>query len=319
MDVQLPPPPSLSPVLALPHEITSEIFIHFLQTCPAIPPPSGFPSPTSLTHVCRQWRHIALAMPALWRAIEFDINCLTYAQLLRIWDAWTERSGSGLVRGLAISRRIRLYKTFMESSALDNPARWEHLTLRTAFLAGIPRPLPALRLLDLFSASAEGNDFAFEAVPQLLTVVLQGHVIPKVQLPWTQLTCLTLIDSSNLVQCALRFNNDPFYSFLDNTRLNLTLPHLESLLLESIPASESVVDELLLSFRTPSLTRLDSEEVFLSAEPILALQWFILKSGCRLQEVRIRGESKISCEEYRAAFPSIPTFILASDDSEGEL
>ncbi|KAJ7641164.1 hypothetical protein FB45DRAFT_712335, partial [Roridomyces roridus] len=57
------------PVLTLPNEITSEIFVHFLPPYPVCPPMTGLDSPTSLTHICRQWREIALATPKLWRAI----------------------------------------------------------------------------------------------------------------------------------------------------------------------------------------------------------------------------------------------------------
>jgi hypothetical protein len=57
------------PVLTLPNEITSEIFIYFLPIYPVPPPLIGDLSPTLLTHICHQWREIALATPALWRAI----------------------------------------------------------------------------------------------------------------------------------------------------------------------------------------------------------------------------------------------------------
>ncbi|KAJ6481847.1 hypothetical protein C8R45DRAFT_313381 [Mycena sanguinolenta] len=59
------------PVLTLPNEIISEIFLHFLPAYPAYPPLFGTPSPTSLTQICRKWRGLALATPGLWRAIEF--------------------------------------------------------------------------------------------------------------------------------------------------------------------------------------------------------------------------------------------------------
>ncbi|KAJ6560151.1 hypothetical protein B0H19DRAFT_945240, partial [Mycena capillaripes] len=57
------------PVLTLPAEIISEIFVHFLPIYPSCPPLTGFLSPTLLTQICRKWRHIALTTPALWRAI----------------------------------------------------------------------------------------------------------------------------------------------------------------------------------------------------------------------------------------------------------
>ncbi|KAJ6608263.1 hypothetical protein B0H10DRAFT_1711402, partial [Mycena sp. CBHHK59/15] len=52
------------PVLSLPPEITSEIFIHCL--------PSGFLKPSTrkapllFTQICHRWRLIALETPELW-------------------------------------------------------------------------------------------------------------------------------------------------------------------------------------------------------------------------------------------------------------
>ncbi|KAJ7641207.1 hypothetical protein FB45DRAFT_899649 [Roridomyces roridus] len=54
------------PVLALPNEIVGEIFVHFLPLYPDTPPLTGIYSPTTLTHICSQWREIALATPKLW-------------------------------------------------------------------------------------------------------------------------------------------------------------------------------------------------------------------------------------------------------------
>ncbi|KAJ7086305.1 hypothetical protein C8R43DRAFT_311955 [Mycena crocata] len=60
------------PVLTLPNEITSQIFIYFLAAYPRCPPFQGLLSPIILTHICHQWREIALSTPALWRAITLD-------------------------------------------------------------------------------------------------------------------------------------------------------------------------------------------------------------------------------------------------------
>ncbi|KAJ6577973.1 hypothetical protein B0H19DRAFT_1122031 [Mycena capillaripes] len=53
------------PVLTLPNEIISEIFIHFLPTYPFCPPLTGVLSPTILTHIFRRLREIALGTPVL--------------------------------------------------------------------------------------------------------------------------------------------------------------------------------------------------------------------------------------------------------------
>ncbi|KAJ7817961.1 hypothetical protein B0H13DRAFT_2456420 [Mycena leptocephala] len=62
------------PVLTLPNEIVSEIFIHFLPAYPEYPPLTGLLSPTLLTHICRKWQEIVLGTPALWSAISVYKN-----------------------------------------------------------------------------------------------------------------------------------------------------------------------------------------------------------------------------------------------------
>ncbi|KAJ7483427.1 hypothetical protein FB451DRAFT_1439469 [Mycena latifolia] len=59
------------PVLALPNEIVSEIFVHFLPVYPERPPIIGRLSPVTLGEICRKWREIAFSTPTLWRGISF--------------------------------------------------------------------------------------------------------------------------------------------------------------------------------------------------------------------------------------------------------
>ncbi|KAJ7170891.1 hypothetical protein C8R43DRAFT_981451 [Mycena crocata] len=59
-------------VLALPAEVTSEIFIHCVPSVSS-PPSKPKPSvaPLLLTGICRQWRNIALTTPRLWSTFCF--------------------------------------------------------------------------------------------------------------------------------------------------------------------------------------------------------------------------------------------------------
>jgi hypothetical protein len=59
------------PVLTLPNEVVSHIFLKALPRYPKAPPLSGPFSPTSLGQICCEWRAIALSTPMLWRAISF--------------------------------------------------------------------------------------------------------------------------------------------------------------------------------------------------------------------------------------------------------
>ncbi|KAJ7195975.1 hypothetical protein B0H12DRAFT_1245448 [Mycena haematopus] len=201
--------------------------------------------------------------------------------------------------------------------------RWEHLKLHApaSFLSKLGGPMPILRSLELFDSGFDsGDDFAFNEAPQLRTVVLTSSVISKVTLPWSQLTSLTLnytradqciqilAQTLNLVQCVL-FLDDDEDRINSLTRMDLALPYLESLVLDEETYPEIVLNQQFLhSFIVPALCRLELDEPFLGAEPISALESFISRSGCRLQEVRITGNRTTPQDVYLRAFPSIPTF-----------
>ncbi|KAJ7796355.1 hypothetical protein B0H14DRAFT_3887671 [Mycena olivaceomarginata] len=115
------------PVLTLPNEIVCEIFIHFLPVYPSCPPLAGSRSPILLTHICAEWRKIALAFPTLWRAIEIsksynDPTCVASA---------LDRSGF-----CPLSIRVdELYIDLDDvrsvlAAILLHRARWEYLSLR---------------------------------------------------------------------------------------------------------------------------------------------------------------------------------------------
>ncbi|KAJ7223927.1 hypothetical protein C8J57DRAFT_969121, partial [Mycena rebaudengoi] len=56
------------PILTLPLEITSEIFIQCLPEPPALENAhiDALQAPLLLLHICKEWRRIALSLPALW-------------------------------------------------------------------------------------------------------------------------------------------------------------------------------------------------------------------------------------------------------------
>ncbi|KAJ6483104.1 hypothetical protein C8R45DRAFT_870994, partial [Mycena sanguinolenta] len=84
------------PVLTLPNEIVSEIFVHFLPVYPDAPPLICIYSPTHLAQICRKWREVALATPALWRAIQLTTGSAMppIERPNQISEVWLGRSGS---------------------------------------------------------------------------------------------------------------------------------------------------------------------------------------------------------------------------------
>ncbi|KAJ6472780.1 hypothetical protein C8R47DRAFT_1022842, partial [Mycena vitilis] len=81
------------PVLTLPPEIISEIFVRTLPIYPHFPARRGSLSPTTLAQICRSWREIALTTPLLWRAISLRLLGLyAFEQRVHIFNVWLQRS-----------------------------------------------------------------------------------------------------------------------------------------------------------------------------------------------------------------------------------
>ncbi|KAJ6547041.1 hypothetical protein B0H19DRAFT_1163640 [Mycena capillaripes] len=303
------------PVSTLPNEIISEIFLHFLPAYPLCPPLTGPFSPTSLTHICRKWREIALATPALWRAIRISrthIVPLTRQEM--IFNIWLSRS-----RGCPLSIHIIEDNFIYEiiTTAVLHRARWEHIILKISpvHLPVIDGPMPLLRHIDLYFEDYPPTPMeavAFRESPLLRTAILDDVAASLVILPWAQLTSLTLTrvyphecipiltQTSNLVNCKLSL-----YASDSDSLPDVGLPCLKSLVLDD--PGPFPVTGYFETFIVPALRHLQIPEEFLGSNPINSLASFISKSGCK-----------------HKAFPSILKFTFSyygnslSRDSESE-
>ncbi|KAJ7661925.1 hypothetical protein DFH06DRAFT_1191043 [Mycena polygramma] len=302
------------PVLTLPNEIVSDIFIHFLPAYPSCPPLAGKLSPTSLTHVCRQWREIALTTPVLWRAIELSAADHPLQQLSTVFDLWLDRS-----RSCPLSVCIRESEDHPNNSVppkifaalIQHRARWEYLDL-ALFKSSLPNlegPTPLLRHLKLMVD--DGNLTShFHDAPLLRSADLTEFTAGNVTLPWGRLTSLTLQllypadavavlqQTSRLVHCELRLWCDGTV----DAQPDVTLPCLESLVFH--PTGDPMAGYLGLLI-APALRTLQVDEDFLGWTPVETIASFISKSGCKLQELCINGRF-VDETPYRTAFPSIP-------------
>ncbi|KAJ7161182.1 hypothetical protein C8R46DRAFT_1001146 [Mycena filopes] len=297
------------PVLTLPNEIVSEIFVHFLPIYPECPPLTGVLSPTNLTHICRDWREVALATPTLWRAIHFSLEEDDFQVLdwrLREFDVWLLRSGCN---PLSVELQDWWNRDGLTSFLPSHCARWEFLKISDWALIPITdAPMPLLRHLDIAGIDDEVVDVVvFPEAPLLRSVILNDLAAPALILPWAQLTSLQLNrvypaecvpilqQTTNLVHCQLSLVYGGVTPWPD-----VALLRLESLIF----TGRDTVKGYLETFIVPSLRKLHIPEQYLRS-PIDSLTSFMSASGCKLREVHILGRRWVTKDAYTAAFPSI--------------
>ncbi|KAJ7183640.1 hypothetical protein C8R46DRAFT_1067532 [Mycena filopes] len=297
------------PVLTLPTEIICEIFTQLMPVYPACPPLDGVLSAANLTQICRTWRDVALATPALWRAVHMPFRPDTpFAHKL---DLWLNKSSSPLSLEIEESSRS-LHRTFAFSSG--QCARWEYLKLRLAYGHLVTfDSLPLLGHLDVaFREARPSQLISFPAAPLLRSAVLNDRAARTLLLPWAQLTSLTLLNlfpdecvpvlqqTPNLTHCKLSLvgRMQPSSLWPD-----VTLSRLESLTLDLFTKPFRIAGYLE-TLIAPALRELQIEEQLLP-DPIVSLASFIPKSGCPLREIGVLGTRTVSQDAYRRTFPLI--------------
>ncbi|KAF7369328.1 F-box domain-containing protein [Mycena venus] len=204
--------------------------------------------------------------------------------------------------------------------------RYEHvkLGLDISTHSAIDGPMPLLRHLDLDPTGENTVGITIHDVPLLRTVILTGIIVSRVNLPWEQLTSLTLKlvlpgecvpilqQSPNLVHCTLHLWTRS--QVINHLGPEITLPRLDSLVLKM--SHGAVVTGFLPTLIVPALRSLNCSEQVLESNLVDSLKSFISKSGCQMGHVRVTGISRVSSElnSFRDAFPSIRNFVFAGPD-----
>ncbi|KAJ7672433.1 hypothetical protein DFH06DRAFT_1176281 [Mycena polygramma] len=330
------------PVLTLPAEIVSEIFVHFLPGYPIRPPITGLLSPTVLSQICRTWREIALSTPALWRAVLAELPLARQRETtleeelhaeagqLCLLTAWLTRSRSHLL-SIELQSELKPELVPYIQAIAAHCARWEHLKLLMPtlnhLLHFIPGPLDSLRSLTLglwdeFESFKDPNPKIFTA-PLLHRVALQQYyTVYDTVLPWSQLTVL-IIDKVALDKCAVVLNRTPnlvqcrfsVHEAEDDLPTNIApLLHLETFVLRS---PWDLVDGLLSLLTLPSLRKFQVTEAFLRPNPIGTLNSLMSRSGCKPQKIRIISP-RYPLQRYHQTMPSVK-FTLCSEASIRDL
>ncbi|KAJ6589355.1 hypothetical protein B0H19DRAFT_1303485 [Mycena capillaripes] len=281
------------PLLTLPNEIISEIFIHFLPVYPRCPPLTGTHSPTNLTHICRYWREIALTTPMLWRAISLSDDEAPMARQLQRSQIWLDRSRDCPL-SIIVHHSIGCVELEILAVIVPHRARWEHavLEMSSSDLPTICGPMPLLQHLNLSLDYPNYNVVVFDDIPRLNTVVLSQYATSHlIALPWAQLTFLTLnsvyrYEYSTILRQTLNLRHCVLDMFLEDTDASapaeFALPYLESLTLHDCWNDMEVIlyPDI---FIVPALRQLEIPEQFLGINPTDGLESFISQAGPKLE------------------------------------
>ncbi|KAJ6464447.1 hypothetical protein C8R45DRAFT_1024058 [Mycena sanguinolenta] len=205
--------PPVHPILSLPPELISLIFIHCLPPYAEL---RSSKAPLLLTRICGAWRTLALRTPALWASVSFkifhDASIPTGHELkFRKLTWWLAQ---GAAHPLTLNLHCHTQHPALVPLLLAHAARWAdadiflHPSTLTAFSDAAESEsgssaleLPLLRRLSLgcwplrFKADANSERTlpiitAFANAPRLTHVSLLKLPLSAVVLPWAQLTNL---------------------------------------------------------------------------------------------------------------------------------
>ncbi|KAJ7277378.1 hypothetical protein C8J57DRAFT_1465956 [Mycena rebaudengoi] len=257
------------PVLTLPPEITSEIFVQCLPHGNVSPHPSE--APLLLLVICRAWRDLAISTPVLWTRLEMSLNEDSAHPGLRspeiceeLIQTWFQRARS-LPLSLSLSGE-RGYPQLESRLTTILPRHASHLRrlrlhLHTESFIALRNelPFPFLRRLDLrcfydFISDKQPLE-TFRVAPQLRTLSLVNVQPSLISIPWEQLTtaefhgvgvaeCLTVLRNAP----CLRIFNFAFSGTDDeeDNHVPVVHPGLLSLTLRQLGAAGYIIPFLAL-------------------------------------------------------------------------
>ncbi|KAJ7883801.1 hypothetical protein B0H13DRAFT_1721188 [Mycena leptocephala] len=201
------------PVLSLPFDITSEIFVQCLPPVSNSEPifhfPQKLPAALLLSQICRTWRDIAFKTPRIWA--QFSISSFNWpkdhALGPRRVTEWVERAGSAPL-SFILDRYESGWTPSPPTPAVHLPlfpfsAQWRNVDLRLPyadvsgdeFHSALFRKLPNLHTLAIKTEMGviPGDPVisAFQHAPSLRAAFLVNTPPAQILLPWAQLTQFT--------------------------------------------------------------------------------------------------------------------------------
>ncbi|KAJ7258884.1 hypothetical protein C8J57DRAFT_1643538 [Mycena rebaudengoi] len=290
------------PVLTLPAEITSEIFFHFLPIYPLCSPITGLVSPAFLGQIGRQWRDITFGTPRLWSSIEIKI----YSDIPDFFSARVDLLQTWLAR-------FKTYTILMHSARLQYAGLFipfDHL-----HWSGLQGPFPLLRDVTLKVSDyhvPEDAVAAFCDTPTLTTVHLIHDYTHKVELPWSQLTTISvehwqILHVADILRKAVALVNfsGTVWDGADDTEIMRPLLHLPSLILFEQSYRWRATRKLLGALAAPALRHLTVSDRKLESLSFDTIASLITRSQCFLESLQITRCERYEEADVYALFPSI--------------
>ncbi|KAJ7732351.1 hypothetical protein DFH07DRAFT_846572 [Mycena maculata] len=195
----------VSPARRLPHDILAEIFTWcFPSNGQARIDPED--APLLITHICREWRNLALSLPRLWASLHIELS--GYHLQARIDEGveyWLARSAD---LPLSISLKIPTHSLRTSVPLLDAlmkySHRWEHVRFVLPSFESYrhlrhlsPPNVPMLKtvVMDPAGAGAEGasTSLSFIRAQNITGIALMAPLVHPLDtlIPWHQLSHLS--------------------------------------------------------------------------------------------------------------------------------
>ncbi|KAJ7130306.1 hypothetical protein C8R44DRAFT_775296 [Mycena epipterygia] len=175
----------------LPFELVSKIFTHCLPV-DGLLPLSFDELPLLFVRVCRSWKDVAMATPALWTSIR--VSPSRYRTSRAMVARWIQASGTAPL-DIGIHTLISDDHHFFEP-ALSQKQRWRVLDVDLLDLSFLVNgPLPSLQTITVRGEGIFTDGMCFTDTPNLTTVIWKTLLdITRFPLPYPQLTHIKLAD-----------------------------------------------------------------------------------------------------------------------------
>ncbi|KAJ7039809.1 hypothetical protein C8F04DRAFT_279802 [Mycena alexandri] len=315
------------PVLTLPPELVSQIFVHCLPSHGRVRPKVDTP-PLSLSQICRDWREIALSSCELWSSLDLLFTAGSPNDgALPLLETWFSRA-----KDYPLSVTIRSEDEELDPKiislissvagriqSLELQGRREDLQLFATPHATFTR-LRRLAVIYPDSSFAYHPDFASDILENIDAPSLLELTIPSAPRSFNRYPSLTSIklrsiDERGLVDLSHQFpqllhltasvtgewNSDDDSDSDNSSSDRLSLPtHIILPRLQSLHLLRGEFD----LFTLPSLRRLENPEYYVANESDRLLA-FVERSACDLDHIGLDFDDLVKCLEVIPSVASL--------------